>query len=138
MNLMSHLMQRQLRLDPPLTRDLIAQRDLRVPMPDGVVLLADRWAPRVGGDGLPVALIRTPYGRGAMLSAGMIRPLAERGFQVILQSARGTFGSGATVAAERPGSRPSESGRSRCAAISSGWCGASSGHAATISSQRIR
>jgi uncharacterized protein len=94
MNLMSHLMQRQLRLDPPLTRDLIAQRDLRVPMPDGVVLLADRWAPRVGGDGLPVALIRTPYGRGAMLSAGMIRPLAERGFQVILQSARGTFGSG--------------------------------------------
>ena len=44
----------------------------------------------------------------------------------------------ATVAADRPGSRPSESGRSRCAAISSGWCGASSGHAATISSQRTR
>ncbi|MGD0699352.1 MAG: CocE/NonD family hydrolase [Trebonia sp.] len=83
-----------MRLDPPLTRDLVVERALPVPMPDGVILLADRWAPRVGGDSLPVALIRSPYGRGALFSAGMIRPLAERGFQVILQSARGTFGSG--------------------------------------------
>jgi putative CocE/NonD family hydrolase len=96
MSLISHLIERQLGLDPPLTRDLIVERDLPVPMPDGTVLLADRWAPRAGGDSLPVALIRTPYGRGALLSAGMVRPLAERGFQVILQSARGTFGSGGT------------------------------------------
>jgi acetyl esterase/lipase len=40
--LSSHLMQRVLRLDPPLTRDVVTQRDLRVPMPDGVELLADR------------------------------------------------------------------------------------------------
>jgi predicted acyl esterase len=38
-------MQRLLHLDPPLTRDLAVERDLRVPMPDGVVLLADRYAP---------------------------------------------------------------------------------------------
>jgi hypothetical protein len=43
MNLASHLAQRLLRLDPPLTRDLVVDRDLRVPMPDGVDLLADRW-----------------------------------------------------------------------------------------------
>jgi uncharacterized protein len=43
-NIASRLIQRVLRLDPPLTRDLIVQRDLRVPMPDGVELLADRWA----------------------------------------------------------------------------------------------
>ena len=95
-NLMSQLMQRQMRLDPPLTRDLIVERDLPVPMQDGIVLLAGRWAPRTGGDSLPVALIRSPYGRGVMFSGGMARPLAERGFQVILQSARGTFGSGGT------------------------------------------
>jgi predicted acyl esterase len=95
-NPMSQLMQRQMGLDPPLTRDLIVERDLPVPMPDGIVLLADRWAPRVGGDSLPVALVRSPYGRGALFSAGMIKPLAERGFQVILQSVRGTFGSGGT------------------------------------------
>jgi uncharacterized protein len=63
-------------------------------MPDGTVLLADRWAPRTGGDKLPVALARTPYGRGALMTEGPVRPLAERGFQVILQSVRGTFGSG--------------------------------------------
>ena len=51
MNLGSHLVQRMLRLDPPLTRDLVIERDLRVPMPDGVVLLANRRAPKAGGDG---------------------------------------------------------------------------------------
>jgi len=95
-NLVSQLIQRQLKLDPPVTRDLIVERGLSVPMPDGTVLLADRWAPRTGGDSLPVALMRCPYGRSAMFSAGMVRPLAERGFQVILQSVRGTFGSGGT------------------------------------------
>jgi putative CocE/NonD family hydrolase len=93
-NLISHLLQRQLGLDPPLTRDLLIERDLPVPMPDGTVLLADRWAPRTGGDKLPVALMRSPYGRGTLITAGMVRPLAERGFQVIAQSVRGTFGSG--------------------------------------------
>jgi putative CocE/NonD family hydrolase len=94
MNLISHLIQRQLGLDPPLTRDLIIERDLPVPMPDGTVLLADRWAPRTGGDKLPVALVRSPYGRGRLITEGPVRPLAERGFQVLLQSVRGTFGSG--------------------------------------------
>jgi putative CocE/NonD family hydrolase len=93
MNLSSHLFQRYLKLDPPLTRDLAVQRGLRVPMPDGVELLADRWAPRKGGDGLPTALIRCPYGRGPIALA-MARPLAERGYQVLLQSTRGGFGSG--------------------------------------------
>ena len=93
MNVMSHLTQRQLGLGPPRTRDLVSERDLPVPMPDGTVLLADRWAPRTGGGKLPVALMRSPYGRGALITAGMVRPLAERGFQVILQSVRGTFGS---------------------------------------------
>ena len=93
MNLSSHLIQRLLRLDPPVTRDLIVQRDLRVPMPDGVDLLADRWAPRADGEALPTALLRSPYGRAGLLAAGMARPLAERGFQVLIQSTRGTFGS---------------------------------------------
>jgi hypothetical protein len=94
MRLSSHLVQRMLRLDPPLTRDLVVQRDLRVPMPDGVDLLADLWAPRVGGESLPTALIRSPYGRRGLIAAGAVRPLAERGFQVLIQSARGTYGSG--------------------------------------------
>jgi putative CocE/NonD family hydrolase len=95
-NVSSRVLQRVLRLPPPSTRDLVVQRDLRVPMPDGAELLADRWAPRAGGDRLPTALIRSPYGRRGLIGAGMARPLAERGFQVLMQSTRGTFGSGGT------------------------------------------
>jgi predicted acyl esterase len=65
-------------------------------MSDGVELLADRWAPRAGGEALPTALIRTPYGRRGVFGAAMARPLAERGFQVLIQSTRGGFGSGGT------------------------------------------
>jgi uncharacterized protein len=90
----SHVIQRMLGLDPPATRDLVIERDLRVPVADGTVLLADRWAPRAGGEALPTALLRTPYGRRGAFGMGMARPLAERGFQVLIQSTRGTFGSG--------------------------------------------
>ncbi|MEU1516945.1 CocE/NonD family hydrolase [Streptomyces sp. NPDC005811] len=93
MNLSSHLVQRMLHLGPPLTRDLSVTHDLRVPMRDGAVLLADRWAPKSGGAGLPTALIRVPYGRAGATAGPMARPLAERGFQVLIQSTRGTFGS---------------------------------------------
>jgi putative CocE/NonD family hydrolase len=94
MSLTSHLLQRVLRLDPPLTRDLTVEHDLRATMPDGTALFANRWFPRSGGDGLPVALVRSPYGRTGMQALGMARPLAERGFQVLIQSTRGTFGCG--------------------------------------------
>ncbi|MGC7095321.1 CocE/NonD family hydrolase [Amycolatopsis lurida] len=94
MHLISGLIQRKLKLPPPVTRDLVVRRDLRVPMPDGVDLLANHWAPREGGDGLPIALIRTPYGRSGVFGAVMARPLAERGYQVLIQSTRGGFGSG--------------------------------------------
>jgi putative CocE/NonD family hydrolase len=93
-NLASHLIQRLLKLPPPTNRDLLVQRDLRVPMPDGVELLADRWAPRDRGDGLPTALYRSPYGRRGMFGLSMGRVMAERGFQVLIVSTRGTFGSG--------------------------------------------
>ncbi|GAB3404561.1 CocE/NonD family hydrolase [Flindersiella endophytica] len=94
MNLTSHILERALGLPRADTRDLTVERDLRVPMRDGTVLLADRWAPSTGAEGLPTALVRTPYGRGGMVGQLMARPLAERGYQVLMQSVRGTFGSG--------------------------------------------
>ena len=97
MNLTSHFLQRMLRLPPPLTRDLIVERDLRVPMHDGVDLLADRWLPRSGADTLPTALVRIPYGRWGLIGEQLARPVAERGFQVLIQSTRGGFGSGGTL-----------------------------------------
>jgi putative CocE/NonD family hydrolase len=84
------------RLPPPTTGAVSVERDLRTTMTDGVVLLADRWHPLdTGSPDPPVILLRTPYGRRQW--AGMIgRLFAERGYQVIVQSCRGTFGSGGT------------------------------------------
>ena len=78
-------------LPPPQTGDVAVERDLAAKMPDGVVLVADRWFPRRQADNRPTVLIRTPYGRNIMGSLG--RLYAERGYQVVVQSCRGTFGS---------------------------------------------
>lgn len=70
------------------------ERDLPVPMPDGVALLGDRYRPAAGSGPLPVVLIRLPYGRAGAFGALFGGTLARRGFQLFLQSTRGTFGSG--------------------------------------------
>jgi hypothetical protein len=57
------------------------------------VLLADRWVPGGTGDrAQPTVLVRSPYGRRGLVGAIFGRLLAERGFQVVIQSVRGTFG----------------------------------------------
>jgi len=69
--------------------------DLRVPMDDGVVLLADRWVAAPAREvPQPTVLVRTPYGRRGFFGLIYGRLLAERGLQVVVQSVRGTFGSG--------------------------------------------
>lgn len=68
-------------------------RDIPIPMPDGAVLLADRLHP-AGLERGPVVLVRTPYGRRTPAGWLFSKPIARRGLQVVLQSVRGTFGSG--------------------------------------------
>jgi len=68
--------------------------DIAVPMPDGVVLLGDHYRPARNDAPMPVVLIRSPYGRAGIAGAVFAAPLARRGFQVFIQSTRGTFGSG--------------------------------------------
>ncbi|MEV4114369.1 CocE/NonD family hydrolase [Nonomuraea sp. NPDC049695] len=69
------------------------QRDLPVPMPDGVTLLADHYAP-AGGGRAPVILMRSPYGRRGLFGWYYGRGFARQGFHVVIQSCRGGFGSG--------------------------------------------
>jgi putative CocE/NonD family hydrolase len=90
-DLLTAMMSRQLRLEPKRNKITI-DRGVRVPMRDGAILLADHFAP-VGTGVRPTVLMRCPYGRGWQF-AMLARPLAERGYHVLLQSARGTFGSG--------------------------------------------
>ena len=95
MTLPSEIIARQMHLPRAQTHDVICEEDLRAPMDDGVVLLADRWvATERGTEAQPTVLVRSPYGRKQFVGLLFGRLLAERGLQVVVQSVRGTFGSG--------------------------------------------
>ena len=87
------LMQRVMSLPAPLDRRVRQERDVLVPMDDGVELAADVYTP-AGGNPHPTILVRSPYGRRGPLGLLLGRVFAERGFRVVMQSCRGTFGSG--------------------------------------------
>ncbi len=96
MTLTSKFFERAMALPPAQTHDVVVQRDLRVPMPDGAILLADRYAAR-GAAKPPLVLARCPYGRRGPWGMMAGRLFAERGFQAVVQSCRGTFGSGGAL-----------------------------------------
>jgi hypothetical protein len=98
MSLTSRIVARLAGLPPARTHAVAVERGLRVPMPDGATLLADHYSPRGGGHE-PIVLIRSPYGRAVFGIFGRI--FAERGYQVVVQSVRGTFGSGGEFDAMR-------------------------------------
>src|SRR5947209_6858299 len=98
----SDLIALALRLPPP--RNAVGvQRDIRVVMPDGAVLLADHYYPKAPG-AFPTILIRSGYGRE--LEAGrfgrafawLLYRFAERGYHVVIQTTRGRFQSGGEFA----------------------------------------
>jgi predicted acyl esterase len=78
---------------PPQRNYVAVDRNRRVPMADGTTLLADHYLPITGRPAATV-LVRCPYGRGLPFSLLMAQLIAERGYHVLLQSVRGTFGSG--------------------------------------------
>jgi uncharacterized protein len=97
--LASRIAGRFFRLPPPTNR-VSVKRDIKVPMPDGTVLLADHYAP-IGAEPRPTILVRSPYGRAGLQGLLSGRLVAERGYHVLVQSCRGTFGSGGEFYAVR-------------------------------------
>ena len=81
-----------LQAPPALTRDLSVERDLAISAPDGAPLLTDLYLAR-SREPLPTVLIRSPYGRRGIYGLTG-RMFAERGYHAVVQSTRGTFGSG--------------------------------------------
>jgi putative CocE/NonD family hydrolase len=85
---------------PAATAKVKVAKNLRIPGADGHILLADRYYPADDTDEAgqrtppPILLIRSPYGRRALFGASQGLLFAERGYQVVIQSCRGTFGSG--------------------------------------------
>jgi uncharacterized protein len=81
---------RVLGLPRPTTRYTVSS--VRVPMRDGIVLVADHYAPATSRPA-GTLLVRGPYGRGFPFGLMFARLYAARGYHVVLQSVRGTFGS---------------------------------------------
>jgi predicted acyl esterase len=95
--LLSEILARRWKLPRAQTHAVVCERDLRVEMDDGAVLLADRWvAEATREQPQPTVLIRSCYGRRGFFGVLHGRILSERGLQVVIQSVRGTFGSEGT------------------------------------------
>ena len=93
MTITSRIVSRWMHLPPAQTHDIVVTHNIPVPMPDGVTLFAEHYASR-NGIRQPTILFRSPYGRSGMFGTQSARTYAERGFQVLVQSCRGTAGSG--------------------------------------------
>lgn len=75
--------------------EVAAERRIAVPAGDGVPLLTDHYVPLADGP-FPTLLVRSPYGRGFPWGYVYGAQFAAQGFHVLLQSCRGTGGSGGT------------------------------------------
>ena len=88
--LVNRALSRTLKLPAPTTTYAVNQ--VKIPMRDGVELVADLYEPT--GDVVGTLLARGPYGRAFPFSLVFADLHVARGYRVILQSVRGTFGSG--------------------------------------------
>jgi uncharacterized protein len=88
-----------LKIGPPTTRTIAVERDVAIPAPDTTRLLTDVYLAQPRRP-LPVILLRSPYGRGGVYGT-MARLFAERGYHAVVQSTRGTFGSGGRIDFDR-------------------------------------
>jgi uncharacterized protein len=75
-----------------MSSTLIVERDIDIPMRDGVVLKADLYRPHTSKR-LPVLLQRTPYGK-SFSSTSFALWAADCGYAVVLQDTRGRWASG--------------------------------------------
>ena len=73
--------------------DAAVESGLRVPAPGGIMMITDHYLPLLSGP-RPTLLVRTPYGRGFPWNELFGAQFARQGFHVVLQSCRGTGGSG--------------------------------------------
>jgi uncharacterized protein len=82
-------------LPNPVCEVAVEQR-IAVPACDGAPLLTDHYIPLTDGP-CPTLLIRSPYGRGFPWNSIYGARFAAQGFHVLIQSCRGTGGSGGTT-----------------------------------------
>ncbi len=74
------------------------ERDVAVPMRDGVVLRADLWRPSTGTR-FPTLVYRTPYGKRGTSDSAIVQKAVGRGYAVLVQDVRGRYASDGAYAA---------------------------------------
>ena len=78
---------------PPSAGNFVVEKNVAVPMRDGVILRADVLRPR-GGGAFPVLVYRTPYGKEPALEEyTTFRHAVEHGYAVVVQDVRGRYAS---------------------------------------------
>jgi hypothetical protein len=87
------LAQRALHLEPVAGKKIVKTKDLSFPAHDGIDLLADLYEPQAVANA-PTMLVRTPYSRRGLLSRVIAWDFAERGYNVVIATVRGTDGAG--------------------------------------------
>ncbi|MGE0552070.1 MAG: CocE/NonD family hydrolase [Gemmatimonadales bacterium] len=76
---------------PPATSRFTVQKNISVPMRDGVELAADVYLPTAGGR-FPVIVMRTPYDKNGLAGEnGAARYFAGQGYAVVAQDVRGRY-----------------------------------------------
>jgi putative CocE/NonD family hydrolase len=77
--------------------DIVVQKNILVPMRDGVALAADIYRPAAGGP-FPTLVARLPYNKDLLSILVLLAPdplrLAQAGYAVVVQDCRGCYGSG--------------------------------------------
>ena len=77
---------------PAIAQDITVERDVMIPMRDGVRLAADIYIP--AGDGpFPTVLSRTPYGKSRERDVATAENFARHGYVVVIQDLRGRWAS---------------------------------------------
>jgi putative CocE/NonD family hydrolase len=75
--------------------DFIVERDVMMPMRDGIVLAADIYRPAIDGIAIteprPVLLTRTPYGKDTVRTVNSAEYYANRGYVAVIQDMRGRY-----------------------------------------------
>lgn len=87
-------------ISPPQYSKMAVEKDVKVPMRDGIALATDVFRPDAEGK-FPAIVIRLPYGKNAARSAkiagGMeLKPallFTQRGYALVIQDTRGRYGS---------------------------------------------
>jgi len=84
-----YVVQKMVDLPPATVKKIVVEKDVMVPMRDGVHLATDIYRPKEGGP-WPVVLVRIPYNKEEMMPI-LGKEIARRGYVGVIQDCRGTF-----------------------------------------------